>query len=159
LRIFEIFKKASRGLSAADLDHYGRGQTRSEYGPCDQVSSKYWSMLKGRSAGQRHTQTDTQTDRQRNSAKNNGPSCFQSGQQTNNDDYISSLAEAMKVRLLAIEKYRETLRSFRVMELWAGDRSPLAPSCVNITVMSPSSSTSTFPSLSHSPILFLCGAI
>jgi len=27
---FEIFKKASRGPSAADLDHYGRGQTRSE---------------------------------------------------------------------------------------------------------------------------------
>ena len=31
LRIFEIFKKASRGSSAADLDHYGRDQTRSEY--------------------------------------------------------------------------------------------------------------------------------
>ena len=30
LRIFEIFKKASRGPSAADVDHYGRGQTRSE---------------------------------------------------------------------------------------------------------------------------------
>jgi len=31
LRIFlEIFKKASRGPSAADLDHYGLGQTRSE---------------------------------------------------------------------------------------------------------------------------------
>jgi len=28
LRIFEILKKASH--SAADLDHYGRGQTRSE---------------------------------------------------------------------------------------------------------------------------------
>jgi len=27
---FEIFKKASRGPSAADLDHYGRSQTRSE---------------------------------------------------------------------------------------------------------------------------------
>ena len=27
---FEIFKKASRGPFAADLDHYGRGQTRSE---------------------------------------------------------------------------------------------------------------------------------
>ena len=27
---FEIFKKASRGPSAADLDHYGHGQTRSE---------------------------------------------------------------------------------------------------------------------------------
>ena len=27
---FEIFKKASRGPSAADLDYYGRGQTRSE---------------------------------------------------------------------------------------------------------------------------------
>ena len=26
----EIFKKASRGPSAADLDHYDRGQTRSE---------------------------------------------------------------------------------------------------------------------------------
>jgi len=25
-----MFKKASRGTSAADLDHYGRGQTRSE---------------------------------------------------------------------------------------------------------------------------------
>jgi len=32
--------KASRGPSAADLDHYGRGQTRSDYGSCDQVSSK-----------------------------------------------------------------------------------------------------------------------
>jgi len=30
LSIFEIFKKASRSSSAADLDHYGRGQTRSE---------------------------------------------------------------------------------------------------------------------------------
>jgi len=42
LRIFwfEIFKKASRGPSAADVDHYGRGQTRSQQGPCDQVSSK-----------------------------------------------------------------------------------------------------------------------
>jgi len=28
--MFLIFKKASRGLSAAYLDHYGRGQTRSE---------------------------------------------------------------------------------------------------------------------------------
>jgi len=37
---FEIFKMASRGPSAADLDHYGRGQTRSQWGPCDQVSSK-----------------------------------------------------------------------------------------------------------------------
>jgi len=27
---FEIFKKALRGPSAADLDHYGCGQTRSE---------------------------------------------------------------------------------------------------------------------------------
>jgi len=27
---FEIFKKASRGPFAADLDHYDRGQTRSE---------------------------------------------------------------------------------------------------------------------------------
>jgi len=27
---FEIFKKASRGPSAANLDHYGRGQTRSQ---------------------------------------------------------------------------------------------------------------------------------
>jgi len=26
----EIFKKASRGPSAADLDHYGRRQTRSK---------------------------------------------------------------------------------------------------------------------------------
>jgi len=32
--------KMSRRLSAADLDHYGRGQTGSEYGPCDLVSSK-----------------------------------------------------------------------------------------------------------------------
>jgi len=30
LNFFEIFKKASRGPSAAELDHYGRGQTRSE---------------------------------------------------------------------------------------------------------------------------------
>jgi len=27
---FKIFKKASCGPSAADLDHYGRGQTRSQ---------------------------------------------------------------------------------------------------------------------------------
>jgi len=27
---FEIFKKASHAPSAADLDHYGRGQSRSE---------------------------------------------------------------------------------------------------------------------------------
>jgi len=27
---FEIFKKASRGHSAAYVDHYGHGQTRSE---------------------------------------------------------------------------------------------------------------------------------
>jgi len=27
---FEIFKNASRGPSAADLDHYGRDQTRSQ---------------------------------------------------------------------------------------------------------------------------------
>jgi len=27
---FLIFKNASHGPSAADLDHYGRGQTRSE---------------------------------------------------------------------------------------------------------------------------------
>jgi len=39
LRFIEIFKKASRGPSAANLDHYGRGQTRSEWGPCDQFSS------------------------------------------------------------------------------------------------------------------------
>jgi len=37
---FSIIKKASRGPYAADLDHYGRGQTRSEWGACDQVSSK-----------------------------------------------------------------------------------------------------------------------
>ena len=36
----KIFKKASRGPYAADLDHYGCGQTRSQWGPCDQVSSK-----------------------------------------------------------------------------------------------------------------------
>ena len=36
--------------------------------------------MKGRSAGQRHT--DRQTDRQTNSAENNGPSGLQSGQQT-----------------------------------------------------------------------------
>jgi len=27
---FEIFKKASHGPSTADLDHYGRSQTRSQ---------------------------------------------------------------------------------------------------------------------------------
>jgi len=37
-------------------------------------------MLKGRSAGQRHTHTDRQTDSQTNSAKNNGPSGLQMGQ-------------------------------------------------------------------------------
>jgi len=36
--------------------------------------------LKGRSAGQRHT--DRQTERQANSAENNGPSGLQSGQYT-----------------------------------------------------------------------------
>ena len=30
LEFFEIFKKASHGPSAANLDHYGGGQTRSE---------------------------------------------------------------------------------------------------------------------------------
>jgi len=30
LEFFWNFQKASRGPSAADLDHYGRGQTRSE---------------------------------------------------------------------------------------------------------------------------------
>jgi len=30
LRMSEIFKKAWRGPSAANLDHYGRGQTRSQ---------------------------------------------------------------------------------------------------------------------------------
>jgi len=30
LIIFEIFKKVSRGPSAADVDHYGHGQTRSQ---------------------------------------------------------------------------------------------------------------------------------
>jgi len=38
------------------------------------------STLKGRSAGQRHT--DTQTDSQTNSAENKGPSGLHSGQQT-----------------------------------------------------------------------------
>ena len=37
-----------------------------------------WLTLKGRSAGQRHT--DRQTDSQTNSAENNGPSGLQSGQ-------------------------------------------------------------------------------
>jgi len=40
------------------------------------------STFKGRSAGQRHTNTDRQTDRQTNSAENKGPSGLQSGQQT-----------------------------------------------------------------------------
>jgi len=56
LRIFVIFKKASRGLSAADLDHYGRGRV---------LVTKFrqnQSTLKGRSAGQRHTHTHRQAD-------------------------------------------------------------------------------------------------
>jgi len=56
---FEIFKKALRGPSAANLDHYGRGQTRSV------LVTKFRQnrlTLKGRSAGQRHT--DRHTDRQ-----------------------------------------------------------------------------------------------
>jgi len=40
------------------------------------------STLKGRSAGQRHTDTHRQTDMQTNSAENKDPSCLQSGQQT-----------------------------------------------------------------------------
>jgi len=37
---FVIFKKASRGPSASDVDHYGCSQTRLQQGSCDQVSSK-----------------------------------------------------------------------------------------------------------------------
>jgi len=62
LRIFEIFKKASRGLSAADLDHYSRGQTRSQLGVLVPELHQNRSTLKGRSAGQRHK--DRHTDRQ-----------------------------------------------------------------------------------------------
>ena len=40
------------------------------------------STLKGRSAGQRHTDTHRQTDRQTNSAENKGPSVLQSGQKS-----------------------------------------------------------------------------
>jgi len=35
LDFFKFSKKASHGPSAADLDHYGRGQTRSQWGPCE----------------------------------------------------------------------------------------------------------------------------
>jgi len=59
LELFEIFKKASRGPSAADLDHYGRGQTRSEYRVLVTKFRQKRLTLKGRIAGQR--QTDRQT--------------------------------------------------------------------------------------------------
>jgi len=67
LRIFfEIFKKASRGPSVSDLDHYGRSQTRSQSGVLVTKFHQNRLTLKGRSAGQRHTDrlTDRQTDRQ-----------------------------------------------------------------------------------------------
>ena len=72
--IFEILKKASRGplqlictiMAAAKLDHSRVLVTK---------FCQNWLTLKGRSAGQRHT--DTQT----NSAENKGPSGLQSGQQ------------------------------------------------------------------------------
>jgi len=53
-----MFKKASRGPSAADLDHYGRGKL-------DQsrvLVTKFHQNrlpLKGRSASQRHTDKQT----------------------------------------------------------------------------------------------------
>ena len=55
---FEIFKKASRGPSVADLEHYGRGQTRLVYGLVTKFRQNRLT-LKGRSAGQRHTDRQT----------------------------------------------------------------------------------------------------
>jgi len=89
LRIFWNFEKASRGPSAADLDHYGRCQTRSEWGPCDQVSSNRLT-LKGRSASQRHKDRQTRLKwgpfrfaiGPTNWAQNNCPSGLQSGQKS-----------------------------------------------------------------------------
>jgi len=80
--LFEIFEKASRGPSAADLDHYGSKLDHSRV-----LVNKFpqnRSTLKGRSAGQR--QTDRQTDRQTNSTDNKGPSGLQSGQKTDRTD-------------------------------------------------------------------------
>jgi len=71
---FEILRKASRGPSEADLDHYGCGQTRSDSRVLVTKFRQNQLTLKGRSAGQRHTDT-----RQTNSAENNGPSGFAIG--------------------------------------------------------------------------------
>ena len=79
--LFEIFKKASRGPSAAVW-------TIMVAAKLDQSRVLVTTfrqnrlMLKGRSAGPRHTDRHThrQTDSQTNSAENNGPSGLQSGQ-------------------------------------------------------------------------------
>jgi len=71
---FEIFKKASRGPSAADVDHYGRAKL-DQSRVLETKFHQNQSTLKGRSAGQR------QTDGQTNSAENKGSSGLPSGQQ------------------------------------------------------------------------------
>jgi len=75
----EIFKKALRDPSAVDLDHYGRGQTRSEYGPYDQVSSKSVNAEGQKCRSETHRQTDRQTRLKIRALK-----VLQSGQQTDN---------------------------------------------------------------------------
>jgi len=64
LRIFDIIKKASRGPSAADLDHYGRSQTRSKSRSVN-LATKFRQnrlTMKGRSTVEVPVR-DTQTSR------------------------------------------------------------------------------------------------
>ena len=99
---FEIFKKASRGLSAADVDHYGIIMVAAKLNHSRVLVTKFHqnrSTLKGRSAGQRHT------DRQTNSAENNGPSGLQSGQQTTDERTTAySEREIITSRLCRIQR-------------------------------------------------------
>jgi len=79
LRILEILKKALRGPSATDLAIVVAAKLHVDQSMV--LVTKFHqnqSTLKGRSAGQRHT--ERQTDSQTNSAENNGPSGLQSGQ-------------------------------------------------------------------------------
>jgi len=61
---FEIIKKASRGPSEADLDHYGRCKLDQSRVLVTKFRRNRLT-LKGSSAGQRETdrQTDTQADK------------------------------------------------------------------------------------------------
>ena len=86
LRFFEIFTKTLRSPSVANLDHYGRGQTRSQQGPFDRVSSKSVNVEGQKCRSETHRQTHTH--RQTNSSENKGPSGLQSGQQTHSSQQL-----------------------------------------------------------------------